>query len=411
MRTQLPLAIAILATLPSVTAQTVQPPFDALYTIQNVGTIPGLGSTYGGITFDLQDPNKLVCSNWATVGQQNLFEVEVVRDAQGHITGFAGPATPRGQADYIDAGLAFHPSGVLFYARYPSGTGVNAIGQFKPGSTTPDRVDNVLGPNWLGGLQIVPDGLPGAGRLKTVRWSGGQWTDATLVPDGNGTFQITGETQTAILSGGPDGFCYVPRTAPLFTGADVMVAEYSGGNLATYTVDAQGDPIVASRQVFVSGLSGAFALAVDPVTQDLVHAKWSAGTIHVIRGFGLSCGACSNYGTGLAGTGGVVPTVTWIGCPLANETTGVHVGKALPNSLGVLAIGFTQQAFPLFGGTIYNEASVVLAHLANAAGNFTFTLPVPPGITALPLFFQAAHFDAAAVQGFSLSNGLAMSIP
>jgi hypothetical protein len=405
------LALAAVAGVSSLTAQTVAAPFNPLYSITNVGTIPGLGTTYGGIAFDLQNPNKLLCGNWATIGSQNLFSVDVVRDAQGHVTGFAGPATPIGQADHLEAGLSFHPSGVLFYSRYPSGLPSNQVGQFKPGSTVPDRTDPILGPSWLGGLQVVPDGLPGAGLLKTLRWSGGQWTSAQLVPDGLGTFNIVGETQTAILTGGPDGFCYVPSMAPLFTGADVLVAEFSSGNLAAYSIDINGDPIVSTRQLFISGLSSAFALTVDPVTQDILHAKWSLGTIHVIQGFGSPCGQCSNYGTGLAGTGGVVPRTTWFGCALGGYTTGVHVGNALPNGIGVMSAGFTQQSIPIFGGTLLNEAAVLLTLFASPAGNASLPLPVPVGVNGLSLYFQAGFLDPGAVQGISFSNGVALVIP
>jgi hypothetical protein len=401
-------ALAAPATL---LAQTIQAPFNALYTIASIGGIPGLASNWGAIAFDHQDPNTLLCTRWNTVGVQNLFAIRVVRDAQGHVTGFSGTATPRAQVDYIDGGLAFHPSGVLFYSRYPSlVAGGNAVGQLKPGSTVPDRVDPVLGPNYLGGLAIVPDGLPGAGRLKTLRWPGGGWTDALLSPDANGTFDLVAETATATLTGGPDGFAYVPRTAPLFQGADVLVAEFNTSTLATYQIDAQGDPIVATRQVFASGFASAFALTVDPVTSDVVHAGWSGSTVHVIRGFGAACGQCTHYGTGLAGTGSLVPTVTGLACPLAGETTGVHVGNALPNGLGVLAVGGAQLAVPVFGGTLLNDAAILLTVLLSPTGNYTLPLPLPPGVGGNTLYFQVGLLDPGAPQGFALSDGLTMPV-
>jgi hypothetical protein len=402
--------LCALAAPASLLAQTVAAPFNALYTVQNIGTIPGLASNWGAITFDHDDPNVLLCTRWATVGVQNLFAIRVVRDAQGHVTGFTGPLTPRAQADHIDGGLDHHPGGVLFYTRYPSGTVGNGIGQFKPGSTVPDRVDPVLGPNWIGGLAIVPLNLPGGGRLKTLRWPGGQWTDALLAPDANGTFDILGETQTATLTGGPDGFAYVPREAPLFQGADVMVAEFNTSTLATYQVDAQGDPIAATRQVFATGLGSTFALTVDPVTHDLVHVGWSGTTVHVIRGFGTPCGPCAIYGTGLAGTGGLVPGLTWLACALGGETTGVHLGEALPNGIGVLAVGFTQQSIPVFGGTLLNDAAILLTVLLDANGRYVLPLAVPTGVGGTTLYFQAGVLDAGAVQGFALSNGLVMPI-
>jgi hypothetical protein len=391
-------------------AQTIQAPFNLAYTIANIGAIPGLQSNWGAIAFDHADPNTLLCSRWATNGVQNLFRVRVVRDAQGHVTGFSGTATPFAQADFIDGGLDFHPSGVLFYTRYPSVVGTNGIGQFEPGSTVPDRTDLVLGPNWIGGLAIVPAGLPGAGRLKTLRWPGGQWTDAQLAPDGNGTFDILGETLIATLTGGPDGFDYVPRTAPFFNGADVMVCEFNTGVLATYQVDVQGDPVVATRQVFASGFASCFAVTLDPVTHDLVHASWSGTTVHVIQGFGAACGQCTHYGTGLAGTSGRVPEVTQLACPLAGETTGVHVGNVLPNTIGVLAVGSTQLAVPVFGGTLLNDAAILLTVLTGPTGNFTLPLALPLGVGGNTLFFQAGILDAGAPQGFALSGGLQMPV-
>lgn len=411
MRSPFALLLAAGTSLALLPAQTVQAPFDVLYTIANIGAIPGLPTNYGAMVFDRDNPNILLCSKWNTSGVQNLYEIGVVRDAQGHVTGFSGTVTPRAQADAIDGGLDYHPSGVLFYTRYPGIVAGNGIGQFKPGSTVPDRIDPMIAPNWLGGLAIVPAGLPGAGLLKTLRWPGGQWTSSTLAPDANGTFDILGETQTQTLTGGPDGFCYVPHPAAFFNGGDVLVAEFSLGNLATYAVDAQGDPIIATRQVFVSGLTSAFALTVDPVTLDVLHAGWSGSTVHVIRGFNATCGQCSNYGTGLAGTGGLVPKTTWLGCPLGGETTGVNVSQGLPNGLGVLAVGFTQQAIPIFGGTLLNEAAILLTTFLSPTGTSTLPIPIPIGVgSGSTLYFQAAFLDAGAVQGFSMSDGLLMPV-
>ena len=395
------------AAVPVLSAQTVAAPFNSVYSITNVGAIPGLPSNWGGIVFDRNDPNVLLCTRWDTVGIQNLHAVRVVRDAQGHITGFSGTATPTGaQLDYIDGGLDYHePTGVMFYARY---TPAQGIGQLKPGSTLPDRIDGVLPINYLGGLKIVPDGLPGAGQLKTLRWPGGQWTSATLSPDANGTFDILGETQTATLIGGPDGFCYVPPMAPLFTGADVLVAEFNTGKIAAYQIDGNGDPIPSTRQDLVTGLGSCFVMAVDPVTLDVVHAGWSGTTVRVIKGFNLNCGQCNTYGIGLAGTGGLVPELTFLGCPLANQTTGIHVGNAIPNGLGLLAAGFVQLSFPIFGGTLLNEAAIVLGHITDPAGHYELTFVVDPTWAGAPLYMQTLYLDPNTPEGFSMSNGVAM---
>jgi len=394
---------AIVAALP---AQIVQAPFNAVYTIANIGSVPGIPFAYyyGALVFDREDPNTLLVSRWnGPVATPSLYAARVVRDAAGHVTGFSGTATAVVQVPGIDGGLDYHPSGVLFYTRY-----TNEVAQLKPGSTVPDRIDPLIAPTTVGGLAIVPQGLPGAGRLKTLRWPGGVWTDATLTPDGNGTFLVQNETQMATLVGGPDGFVYVPRHSPFFTGADLLVAEYSAGRIVTYQIDANGDPVIASLQVVVDQIAGSFAFALDPVTNDILHVNWNTATIDVIQGFGLACGQCSHYGTGLAGTGGV-PEITNLACALNGQTTGMHV-RGQPGAFGGFLIGFVQTAIPLLGGTMLNEGTATSLHLLSPSGQITFQIGVPSGVGGFSLNFQALYLDAGAPQGVSMTDGLTMPI-
>jgi hypothetical protein len=401
----LPLAVAA-AALP---AQTVQPPFNAVYTIANIGSVPGIPFAYyyGALVFDRNDPNTLLVSRWnGPAATQNLYAARVVRDAQGHVTGFSGTATTVAQQlPGIDGGLCYHPSGVLFYTRYIT----NEVGQLRPGSTTPDRIDPLITPTTVGGLGIVPAGLPGAGRLKTLRWPSGAWTDSTLSPDGSGSFNIVNETQTVTLTGGPDGFVYLPRYAPLFSGADVLVAEYSAGRIVSYQVDAIGDPIPATRQVVVDLIASAFSFALDPVTSDMLHVNWNAATIDVIQGFGLPCGQCGHYGAGLAGTGGVPPVITNLACARNGETLGLHV-QGVPNLFGGFAMGFVQTSIPVFGGTLLNEGSATVLHLLNASGQAQLSIAVPLNVNGFTVYFQAGYLDVGAPQGVSFSDGLSMPI-
>jgi hypothetical protein len=87
-------------------------------------------------------------------------------------------------------------------------------------------------------------------------------------------------TQTATLTGSPEGFVYVPLGSSLF-GDSLLVSEYGAGNVATYDVDANGDPIVSSRKLFMSGLTGAEGAMIDPVTGDFLFSTFG-GQNHVI---------------------------------------------------------------------------------------------------------------------------------
>ena len=64
-----------------------------------------------------------------------------------------------------------------------------------------------------------------------------------------------------------------------------IVAESNIGSLATYTLDANGNPVVASRRRFVFGLSAPLGVAVDPLTGDLLISDISVSSIYRISGF------------------------------------------------------------------------------------------------------------------------------
>lgn len=108
-----------------------------------------------------------------------------------------------------------------------------------------------------GAMSFVPAAFPGGGRLKISSWPRGEWYDVTFAADGSGTYDLTSATYINTFQGGPEGFIYVPHGSPLFPGFNLLMAEFSDGFVAAYQVDANGDPIQASRQDFIIGLTGA----------------------------------------------------------------------------------------------------------------------------------------------------------
>ena len=141
-----------------------------------------------------------------------MYEVGLVRDpVSGHITGFT-PAARFADAPFNDGGVAYGPGGVLFVSRRDfanTGNG-NKVRQTKPGSSIADRVVDLgaLGvAHSPGSLQFVPAGHPGAGSLKLASYPDGEWYDASVAPDGSGTYDITNVTQVAgsTVGGGPKG--------------------------------------------------------------------------------------------------------------------------------------------------------------------------------------------------------------
>lgn len=272
--------------------------FAADYTVASLGSVAGLPTNYGGLTF--LNNNTLLIGGAANGAAGSLYTVGVVRDANNHVTGFAGSAVRFGGAngavgEFNDGGVGFGPNGVLFTSRWP----VNGLGQTKPGSTNEDKIIDLgaLGvASSHAAFAIVPVGFAGAGQIKLVSWSGGQFYSASLTPDGNGTFDITGLTQVDVdtttigidnLPGGPEGFVYIDGANDGFNGIDSMlISDYSSGRVSAYEIDGNGNPILSSRRDFITGLTGAEGAAIDPLTGDFLFSTFGgANQVVVVQGF------------------------------------------------------------------------------------------------------------------------------
>lgn len=257
-------------------------PFSGSYSCNSLGTPTGVTGNLGGITF-LNDNTLLVGGN-ANGGTGYISQIGVTRDANNHVIGFSGPSSVFATAPNIDGGLSFGPGGVLFATGYPN----NTLIQIKPGSTTPDKIIT-LDPNVgsVGALMFVPNGFAGAGDLKIVSYSNGRWVDATLTPDGTGTYNVSLSGTVVTLSGGPEGMVYVDGSNAGFAGADsLLVSEYGSGKVGAYTIDAFGNPILGSRKDFITGLSGAEGAVIDPLTGDFLFSTFGGGNqLLVISGF------------------------------------------------------------------------------------------------------------------------------
>jgi hypothetical protein len=281
-----PIALAIAAA--ACPAQlTLQPPFDASYTLADLGSPPEVPGPLGGLSINPEDTSGLVIGSQANAPSGSLYTVPLMRDAEGHITGFAGPGFRSADAPYNDGGVVFGPGGVIFLARWP----VNELGQIRTGGNTVDRVIPMgpFGvPGSLSSINFPPTGFPGAGHMKLTTYASGAWFDATFSPDGGGTFNL--DTVTAVptsnLPGAPEGFTYVPAGSPQFSQPSMLVSEYGAGQISAYELDPNGDPIISTRRSVVTGLGGAEGAAIDPVSGDFLFSTFGGGSrVIVIRGF------------------------------------------------------------------------------------------------------------------------------
>jgi Tol biopolymer transport system component len=132
-----------------------------------------------------------------------------------------------------------------------------------------------------------------------------------------------------------------------------------------------------------------------------------------------SGGSISNYGPGLAGTGGLVPMLSAEGCPLPGATISLRIEDVVGGALGGLVMGLGPAAVPFKGGTLHVGTLLLSFNLllggapgSAGKGNLTLPLSIPndPIFSGLSFYFQAAFQDSAAPQGVSLTRGLLVTV-
>lgn len=400
----LPVAAALAAAL---SAQTIQPPYNAAYGYVDLGSVPGVPGPLGGVTFKRNDPQKLLVGGSANGGAGAIYEISVTRDTNGHLTGFSGTATLVSTAPNIDGGLAYAPNGVLFYTGYP----INTMGQIKPGSTAPDRIDS-MGPFGVGGslgtLAFVPANFPGAGQLKLASYSGGGFYSLTISPDGNGTYDFAQAAPPVQIGGGPEGILYVPPGSALIPDyTKVLISEYGTGSVVLYDLDPAGRPVPGTRTPFLTGLSGAEGACTDPITGALVFSTFGGGDrVVVVEGFGV-CGSFTPYGTGIPGLNGV-PTLVGGGCAGRGQFTTLNVANGRPAASGLLAVGFNPASQPVLNGTLLVQIVSTYFHVLDGSGQWTLSLflPTSPVWNGLNIYSQSFYLDPAGALGVSATNGV-----
>lgn len=275
------LCVLAIVVLPRATrAASLDATYASQYTSVDLGSIPNLPERYGGMTFLAGDPNTLLIGGMATDSAAGIYSVSVARDANGHITGFSGPAAyyaaaGKPMAGGIDGGLAYGPDNILFYTSFPD----NRLGEIQSGGSSKDIVLTSSGyDSSVGGLSFLPSWLSGSNTtFKLTSFSSGEWYTGTLSLIANGFYGVSLAASPVVLGAGigPEGFAYVQAGTALFTGNSVLIADYSNNQVLSYLVDANGDPILASQQTFLTGLTGPEGVLVDPLTGDFLFSTSS----------------------------------------------------------------------------------------------------------------------------------------
>lgn len=140
-------------------------------------------------------------------------------------------------------------------------------------------------------------------------------------------------------------------------------------------------------------------------------------TLHTIGGRESCAGSVVNYGTGCAGSGGFVPTLTMTGCPEVGANVQITIDDGLGGSSALLFVGFGQANIPVGGGcsflisTLVTSVSVPLGGSGFGAGSATFPAVLPPVTSGLTVAMQTFVIDGGATLGGAGSNGVEFMIP
>ena len=259
--------------------------------------------------------------------------------------------------------------------------------------------------------------------------------------------QVAGPVQCASLSGTADDV----MTIGYLPGGDLLVSMVGG----QWFFDSQRrvDPVTLTSTVFCSpshsDMNGGFwssrvgkLVVLDDWNNELVtYSQGESGGGTVLptdftvsdgtTGFspheslmildldGPGCkGSAQTYGAGLAGKGGIVPSLDVAGCPEFGFVFNLSIDAVVGGTTGLLAFSVSAGAVPFAGGTlwIWPIATTVTLPIGGApgqagAGGVGFNVLVSdPALVGAPFYMQAGFLDAAAVQGVSLTNALGLVI-
>jgi photosystem II stability/assembly factor-like uncharacterized protein len=187
-----------------------------------------------------------------------------------------------------------------------------------------------------------------------------------------------------------------------FVATDVGVFETADGG-TTWSVLGEGLPNVVVP-----------TLALDAENQVLVAGTY--GRSHFSISVEEVMGSITQYGSGLAGSGGFVPDLNGTGQVIYGGQITLDIIDGLGGAQGMLFVGFTSANLPIKGGTLWvypiaASVPITLDGTPGQPGAGTFSITTTLEISGLSLFLQAFMADPGAVKGISMTNGLEIAYP
>jgi hypothetical protein len=153
-----------------------------------------------------------------------------------------------------------------------------------------------------------------------------------------------------------------------------------------------------------------FELTTDGSTEAV---GWNIDDVQLVSLGPVTPGGFTEFGGGLAGSGGHAPHLSGSGEPHPGGTVTLHVFRGKPTATGVVFLRDAQASTPVHGGTFLVGgvfAQLPLALDAGGEAKSPDVLGSAPGLSGLHVVAQFWCPDRAAAGGFAASNGLQFTI-
>ncbi len=185
-----------------------------------------------------------------------------------------------------------------------------------------------------------------------------------------------------------------------FVATDVGVYETADGGTTWHTLVSNLPNVVIT------------SLALDEPNRELYAGTYGRSVFSC----SIELGTITEYGAGLAGSGGYVPALGATGYPISGGEVTYSVTSGLGGAQAYALVGPSRASIPYMGGTIlvwplFNTIPFTLDGSAGVPGAGYKTIETTPYFSGLTLRYQVLIADNGAVQGVSMTNGLEIVFP